>query len=277
MGAIEEHLAWCARRELRPTYLQELRRTLTRLEREVGPLADATEAQIEAWWASLAVGAGSRITYAAHVSSFYRWLHRYERRRRDDPTERLIRPRQHRGLPRPIGESRLKLAIDNADPPLDAWLALAGYTGLRAHEIASLHGEDIRGDRILVRDGKGGKQRIVPMHPEVSRLLAGTPRVGPVFRNAIGAELTANSVSQRTNRYLHSLGIEETIHQARHLFGTKVYRISRDLRLTQELMGHASPLTTAGYAAWNSEAAAAVVSKLKLEEDEEGDSLPTHS
>lgn len=268
MGTIDEYLKWCARRELRPSYIAELGCTLRRLERTVGPLRTATEEQIQAWWETLAVSAGSRSAYAAHVSSFYRWLVRQARLRDDDPTERLIRPRIHRGLPRPIAESRLNRAINTASPPLNTWLALAGYMGLRAHEIASLHGEDLRGDRLLVRDGKGGKQRIVPLHPEVSKLLDGSPRFGAVFVNANGGELTANVVSQRTNRYLHSLGYPETIHQARHLFGTKVYRISRDLRLTQELMGHASPITTAGYAAWNSEAAASVIAQLVLEEDE---------
>lgn len=267
MGAIDDHLAWCARRELRPTYVAELGCTLRRLERIVGPLTSATEEQIEQWWAELSVSPGSRSAYAAHVSSFYRWLVRHARLRDDDPTERLIRPRLHRGLPRPIAETRLKAALEAAGFPLNAWLALAGYMGLRAFEIASLHGEDIRGDRLLIRDGKGGKQRIVPMHREVSQLLDGSPRSGPVFVNAKGGQLTANTVSQRTNRYLHSLGYVETIHSARHLFGTMVYRVSRDLRLTQELMGHASPLTTAGYAAWNSEAAASVIAQLSLDDD----------
>jgi integrase len=264
MGTIDEHLAYCALRELRPTYIAEMRMTLRRLERVVGELEHATEAQIESWWESLTVGPGSRAAYAAHVSSFYRWLVRY-RHRDDDPTERLVRPRLHRGLPRPIAEHQLSHALELALPPLGAWLALAGYMGLRAHEIASLHGEDIRGDRLLIRDGKGGRQRIVPMHQEVARLLVGCPRIGPVFVNGKGGRLIANSVSQRTNRYLHSLGYPETIHQARHLFGTMVYRISRDLRLTQELMGHASPLTTAGYAAWDSEAAAGVIAQLTLD------------
>lgn len=266
---IEDHLAWCARRELRPSYIGEIRLTLRRLERTLGPLEVVDELAVETWWAALSVSAGARCTYAAHLSGFFRWL-RYERIRDDDPTERLIRPRQHRGLPRPIAEERLRLALERAEPPIDVWLSLAAYMGLRACEIAWLHGEDIRGDRILVH-GKGGKQRIVPLHAKVAALLDGSPRRGPVFRNAVGGELTANVVSQRTNRYLHGLGIDETIHQCRHWFGTAVYRQSRDLRLTQELMGHSSPLTTAGYAAWASEAAADVISTLSIGLDDDLD------
>ncbi len=260
---IPAHLEWCRRRELRKTYIDEIRRTLTRIERTLGPLHEVEEVAVENWWATLSVSPGARCTYAAHLSSFFRWL-RYERIREDNPTDRLIRPRLHRAFPRPIDDARLALALANATPPLDAWISLAAYMGLRAFEIAGLNGDDIHGTRLLVRDGKGGKQRILPLHTEVSRTLEGIPSRGPAFTNALGGPLTANTVSQRTNRYLHSLGIPETIHQARHWFGTSVYRESKDLRLTQELMGHASPLTTSRYAAWDSDAAAAVIARLKL-------------
>jgi site-specific recombinase XerC len=47
--------------------------------------------------------------------------------------------------------------------------------------------------------------------------------------------------------YLRSLGIHATPHQFRHYFASEVYDVTRDLRLTQELLGHASPHTTAIY------------------------------
>lgn len=272
MGSmIEDHLSWCARRELRPAYLAEMRRTLVRVEALVGPLEDATEDDIEAWWTSLAerkkpVGAGARIAYAAHLSSFYRWLI-YERLRDDDPTARLIRPRTHRRIPRPIGDASLDRAISAAGQPIRTWLALAAYMGFRACEIAPLCREDIRGDLgvIIIRDGKGGKQRTVNLHPEVAKLLEHGPKSGPLFR-ARGTEraLTANAVSQRANRYLHDLDIPETLHQLRHWFGTNLYRNTGDLRLTQEMMGHSSPTTTAGYAQWDQQKAAAAIASLSI-------------
>ena len=55
-------------------------------------------------------------------------------------------------------------------------------------------------------------------------------------------------VSQITNRYLHDIGIAHTLHTLRHWFGTNCYRVSgRDLRATQELMGHESPASTQVY------------------------------
>jgi integrase len=57
-------------------------------------------------------------------------------------------------------------------------------------------------------------------------------------------------MSREIREFLGNLGIDATAHQLRHWFGTNIYAASRDIRLTQELMGHASPITTAGYVAW---------------------------
>lgn len=260
---VEDYLRWCRRRGLRPRYVEEISRTLTRLERDLGPLTAITACEIEDWWDALTVNAASRNVYYAHLAGYYRWACRGERRT-DDPTQGLVRPRYQRRLPRPITDERLRVALERAEQPILAWLALACYMGLRAHEIATLRGEDIIGDRLLVRDGKGGRQRILPLHAQVVELLNGTPFEGPLWANSYGAPLTANAVSHRTNRFLRSLEIPETLHQLRHWFGTTVYRESRDLRLTQELMGHASPLTTAGYAAWDSANASSVVGRLAV-------------
>jgi site-specific recombinase XerD len=267
MGAIEDHAAWCARRELSQTYLLEMAGTLRRLQHRLGPLEAVTEDQLRAWWDGLTVAAGSRVTYAAHVASFYRWL-RLERLRDDDPTARLIRPRLHRRLPRPIADENLRRAMDRAAPPVSVWLALAAYMGARACEIAALRAEDIRRDLgVVMLHGKGDKQRVIPLHPEVALGLVGVPESGPVYLNAKGHQISANSVSSRANRYLHSVGVPESLHQCRHWFATAVYRESLDLRLTQELMGHASPTTTAGYAAWSPERAARIVETLSVKEE----------
>lgn len=52
-------------------------------------------------------------------------------------------------------------------------------------------------------------------------------------------------VSQLVNEHLHSLGIVATLHQGRHRFGTMGWRVTKDLRALQQLMGHANPATTA--------------------------------
>lgn len=56
-------------------------------------------------------------------------------------------------------------------------------------------------------------------------------------------------VSNLAAGYLHDAGIPATLHMLRHRFGTEAYRVDRDLRLVQELLGHQDPASTAGYAA----------------------------
>jgi integrase/recombinase XerC len=217
---------------------------------------------VEAWWDTLPVGHGSKAAYAAHLSSFYRWAER-EGIRADDPTLRFVRPRLRRRLPRPVPARHIERAITNASHPVRAWLLLAAFGGLRACEVASLHADDIEGDVLIVRDGKGGKQRIVPIHTLVRAELELLPASGWLFPGR-GGPVAANTVSKRAGRYLRSVGVPESFHQFRHAFATAVYRESLDLRLTQELLGHASPTTTALYAAWEPTKAAAVVARLAL-------------
>jgi len=66
------------------------------------------------------------------------------------------------------------------------------------------------------------------------------------------------------SRYLRDLGIDATAHRARHWFATEVYAQGHDIRVTQELLGHSDPSTTAGYVAYSHVDAAAAVGALAL-------------
>jgi integrase/recombinase XerC len=71
-------------------------------------------------------------------------------------------------------------------------------------------------------------------------------------------------VGNAIGHYLHDLGINATGHQLRHWFGSEVYANTHDIRVTQELLGHSSPTTTAGYVAYSHVDAAAAVASLRL-------------
>ena len=105
---------------------------------------------------------------------------------------------------------------------------------------------------------------MLPLHERARAAInrVGTTKAGPVFTQPNGQPYTAGEVSRKVNRYLESLGLEATAHQFRHWFGTKTYAASRDLRLVQGLMGHASPNTTVGYVGWAAQEASAVVNQL---------------
>jgi integrase len=74
-------------------------------------------------------------------------------------------------------------------------------------------------------------------------------------------------VSRQISGFFRALDMEWTAHNLRHWFGTEVYAACRDLRVTQEMMGHANPTTTAGYTAWSPEVADGVVRGLSLGDD----------
>jgi integrase len=105
---------------------------------------------------------------------------------------------------------------------------------------------------LRVTEGKGGHMRVVPLSSALAATLKGLPhRRGPVIPRADGrpGPNRAHRISQTANDFLHQMGIVETLHQCRHRFATSAYQACQDIRAVQDLLGHASPTTTAIYAA----------------------------
>jgi integrase len=268
---VRGHLDHCRLRNLRPGTIYQRGRALVRLRRALdGPeLLDVDHEVMAGWYSALDLTPEARATELSHVRTFYRWA-LLEGLIESDPTLRLVRPRIPRRIPRPIGDDDLARALEGAPERVRPWLFLAAYSGLRACEIAGLRRRDVLDDAdppvIVVTDGKGGKQRVVPLAARVLAELrvSGLPPSGWLFSRADGkpGPLKPWSISGHANRSLRELGIPATLHQLRHHFGTSLYRSTHDLRLTQEVMGHASPVTTAGYAAWSPTEAAVAVEAL---------------
>ncbi|MDN5768083.1 MAG: site-specific integrase [Humibacillus sp.] len=152
-----------------------------------------------------------------------------------------------------VDDDRVRLAVQ-----------LAAFAGLRRAEIARIHTRDIEDDCLHVV-GKGGHERLVPLHPELraalraelARRRVGLPGVGwgstdprpdgwlfPSDRP--GEPITAGHIAKLVAA---ALPPGFTTHTLRHRFATRAYRVGRDLRAVQELLGHAAPETTARYAA----------------------------
>lgn len=211
--------------------------------------------------------AETRRAYCSHLRAFYAWAKRTGIVEHD-PSELLTMPKVPRHLPRPIEEDDLRLALSSARPKMAAILTLAGYAGLRACEIAGLDWSDVvrtdKGAWLTVRHGKGAKQRQVEIGETVIRALQhhGIRRRGPVFIGRDGSRMDARSVSSSANRFLRLQGVDATLHQLRHRFGTIAYELSSDLRLVQDMLGHASPTTTAGYVRTSGAAAARMIAAL---------------
>lgn len=207
------------------------------------------------------------------VRSFHRFLAR-EGIATEDPTSRLRPPKAPMRLPKALPVDDVIRLLDAAGPaPEDAapgeliglrdraLLELLYATGARVSEIVDLDVDDLRhGDVLRVR-GKGSKERVVPVgsyarasvdayltraRPELSRRGRATPRA---FLGARGASLSRQSAwlviqqaAERANITAHV-----SPHTLRHSFATHLLQGGADVRVVQELLGHASVATTQIY------------------------------
>ncbi len=143
-----------------------------------------------------------------------------------------------------------------------AMLELLYGTGLRVSELCALDVGDIDRDRygvpmVLVRRGKGGKSRQVPVGGAADRaLIAYLPARralaatgSALFVNANGQRLTPRSVQRLVKRWTSAGGVhaDATPHGLRHSFATHLLDEGVDLRSIQELLGHASLSSTQIY------------------------------
>jgi site-specific recombinase XerD len=138
-------------------------------------------------------------------------------------------------------------------------------TGLRVSELCSLVVADLflgRGSaNVLVRKGKGGKTRLVAISASLTTYLVGflkwktsagqsvTP-TSPVFLSERHGRMHRSAIHRVWKVALKSAGLplHHGVHTTRHSYAVELYRRTRDLRLTQRLLGHASPNTTQVYA-----------------------------
>lgn len=213
---------------------------------------DAGPAEVESFldqWPDL----GTRSSYLSWLRAFCRWAHGEGLMERD-PTAKIYSPLLPRALPRPISEADLRIALDAADPRMRTWLLLAAKAGLRCKEIAGIRGQDLHLERepvtLDVTNPKGRRERTVPLHPDILGALTNQNLdTGYLWPGQFGSHINAGTVSTKIGKHLRACGIDATAHQLRHRFGSQVYALTKDLRLTQELLGHASPATTQIYAA----------------------------
>lgn len=211
--------------------------------------------------------AEARATELSHLRQFYKWAQRHGRRL-DEPTALIPRPKLPRRLPRPIHEDDLSMALELAPDRERSWLLLAGWAGLRCCEIAGLRAEHFGGGVLLIEESKGGDVETVPLSTWLRAQLAtcNLPRSGWLYltRDGTNRRMPAHLLSQHGNAYLRSVGVDATMHQLRHRFGTVAHEVTGDLRKTQELLRHRTPVSTQLYTHVNPKHLAAVVEELPV-------------
>jgi site-specific recombinase XerD len=209
----------------------------------------ATVDHLAAWLGAQHWAPATRRSYRASLVQYFRFLQR-SGVRLDNPAELLPSVRVPRGVPRPAPDDVLRAALEAADPRARLAMLLAGQCGLRRGEIARLHTRDVESDLLgltLRVTGKGGHTRLVPVPTDdqygLVFLLRRLP-AGWAFPSSVGDHLTPEHMGRIVSR---ALPTGWTCHTLRHRFATTTYRATRDIRATQELLGHARPETTAIY------------------------------
>lgn len=251
-GIVRQHLDLLVWQGRRPGTIRQRAWFLGRLGRHLAPvgLLDATETQVAAFLGR-GVAPETRAAEYTHARGFYRWALR-DGLIVEDPTFRLTRPRRPRRVPRPIPDRLLAHAIDTASAPVDAWLALAAFAGLRRCEIAPLRGEDWDRDArlLVIREQKGGDEGTVSVARRLEPILERLPDRGWWFprRDNLGP-VSAVVLGQQANRHLRAVAPGWTLHSLRHWHGTQALRATGNLRVVQEMMRHRSPVATAWYTA----------------------------
>jgi site-specific recombinase XerD len=141
------------------------------------------------------------------------------------------------------------------------------FSGLRLSEAAALRwcDVDLEVRELMVVDGKGGKDRVVPLHPALVEELCQVRSPKPswaVLGQRDGKPLTHKSLAHIFERWLADLGIRITAHRLRHSFATEMLRHGADIRAIQDLMGHTSLETTQRYLALHNEQLRGAIEKL---------------
>jgi integrase/recombinase XerC len=250
MELIDHYVEWLRTCGRSSRTIGDRRDILTRIDKELPyGLTQATADELKVWLYRDGWSAATKETYYGAVASFFVWATSPLDPRLDyDPMQLLPRPATPRGLPRPVTDRQLEKILNEAADPYRTWALLACYAGLRCCEIAQLDREDITEEAITIRKGKGGKPGIVPTHPAIWVAVQDLPD-GPIAHTDHGDPANARWVSIRTAIYFRRrLGMPGVaLHRLRHWYGTTTYKATKDIRLTQELLRHSSPATTAIY------------------------------
>jgi site-specific recombinase XerD len=198
----------------------------------------------------------------AALKGFFRFLLENEAIDRN-PGAVLRTPKKREALPDVLDRAELERLLAAVERD-DVWerhfpgrrerdrllLALFAYAGLRRSELLGLDWDDVElGRRLLrVRRAKGGRQRVVPLHPAliplfVDYLAVRSPLTEPaLFVGVHGRRLSVTIMATTFRRYARAAGVSErkrvTPHTLRHVFASELLRAGANLRQIQELLGH---------------------------------------
>jgi len=166
-------------------------------------------------------------------------------------------------LPRVLTDPEARALIEAFNPRYDAGVKnrclvrLMLEAGLRVSEVVGLKPADLdmQSCRLLVKDGKGGKDRVLwiseDLRDRVGEWKARRPKSDWLFPTRTGQKTSPRSVRRTVKTYSHRAALvnadEISPHTLRHTFATRLLRRSGNIRMVQKALGHADLSTTMLY------------------------------
>jgi integrase/recombinase XerD len=261
-------------------YKRDLAKYLEILEKEgITDSAQVTELVVRDFAQSLVAQKGLVATSVARILAAVRGFHKFmlfEGISDNDVSAAVKPPKAPKRLPKAISIQEIEILLKASGPEPDdvsgtaadiirvrdrAILELLYATGARVSEIVNMDLDDLIDPEIVRLFGKGSKERIVPVgryaqaavaaylvrvRPTLATLSLGTPAL---FLNQRGSRLSRQSIWQiiSDSAQAAKLGVEISPHTFRHSFATHLLEGGADVRVVQELLGHASVTTTQIY------------------------------
>lgn len=200
------------------------------------------------------------------MRKFYRYLQR-QGQVSSNPMELIDSPKPAKHLPTVLTQDEIAalLAVPDTGKPLGlrdrAIFELMYATGMRVSELVNLKMSQLHMQMNLIQVlGKGDKERLVPVSAQaqewVNRYLDNSrpqllkkQRPAEVFLNFHGRKLTRQGIWKNLKVYINAAGIDKDVtpHTLRHSFATSLLENGADLRVVQEILGHADVSTTQLY------------------------------
>lgn len=197
---------------------------------------------------------GNKRTLNRKLSAFNSFLDFCHRNRFDHMSSKFPLSKVPKNLPKYLPFETIQSGLGLVDR--SEWIGLRDYamllflyaTGVRISECLAVEERDIEGEWLRIRHGKGEKERYVPIAHEALKALRAYQEASPyhnrphLWLNYRGESLSRISAFKITQKYL---GVSP--HALRHSYATALILGGADLRVVQELLGHASLLTTQIY------------------------------
>lgn len=215
------------------------------------------------------LSATSRARMLASLRGYHKYLV-FEGQRTDDPTKPIRSPKLGLRLPKALTQKQVLALIENSGPAPDdesadylrlrnrAILELMYSTGARVSEVVNLDLDEVDDSGLMRVRGKGSKERLVPVGSYAKAaldaylvrsrpILASKGSSRSLFLNQLGGRLSRQSIWEIIQRAAIGLELEVSPHSLRHSFATHLLEGGADVRVVQELLGHASVNTTQIY------------------------------